>query len=300
MATFEDCQTIRAEFGSGVSATIDFFEAPCIADCAPSVDYPAGTVWGQNGEGAFSCGLGDWTSLAVTDEVSVWKWDADTSPVGQSGAPRPLDSPTACDGAAQMDFCDYNFADDMPSTARFYASDLLSPLIDLTGVARPVIHFTHYLCTLSEDQEIAFMTYSRDGGTTWLDTVPITSNSFINSNEQSETFDTEVIKMPFCGDEIGNTAEFRIRFDASFTATVTKDGTELHSVTQQLGALPKCTNVENVIAPDFWDMSAELGMYEINYTLDATSDFDDTEPDNNTVGSSFMVTWTRCYLCYLC
>jgi len=339
MATFEDCQTIRAEFGSGVSATIDFFEAPCIADCAPSVDYPAGTVWGQNGEGAFSCGLGDWTSLAVTDEVSVWKWDADTSPVGQSGAPRPLDSPTACDGAAQMDL-------------RFYASDLLSPLIDLTGVARPVIHFTHYLCTLSEDQEIAFMTYSRDGGTTWLDTVPITSNSFINSNEQSETFDTEVIKMPFCGDEIGNTAEFRIRFiangnfyfwtiddvyitdetiadaeaftgwfagapnfktpasqvdkiafmvdannngnvdfdDASFTATVTKDGTELHSVTQQLGALPKCTNVENVIAPDFWDMSAELGMYEINYTLDATSDFDDTEPDNNTVGSSFMVT----------
>ncbi len=351
MASFEDCQTIRAEFGSGISATLDFFEAPCLAACAVA-DYPAGTVWGQNGEGSFACGLGDWTALAVSDEVSVWKWDADTSPVGQSGAPRMVDSPTACNGAAQMDFCDYNFDPGPASTAVFFASDLLSPLIDLTGVARPVIHFTHYLCTLSEDQEIAFMTYSRDGGATWLDTVPITSNSFINTNGQSETFDTEVVKMPFCGDEIGNTDQFRIRFiangnfyfwtiddvyitdetiadaeaftgwfagapnfktpasqvdqiafmvdannngnvdfsNASYTATITKDGAELHSVTQDLGALPKCTNVENVIVPDFWQMSSELGEYQITYTLTADSEFDDTEPENNTVSSTFEVT----------
>ena len=351
MASFDDCATIRAEFGSSVSATLDFFQPPCVVDCG-TVDFPAGTVWGQNGEGSFACGLGDWTSLGVTDETSIWKWDADTTPVGQSGAPRSLDSPSACNGAAQMDFCDYNFNPGPPSTATFFASDLLSPLIDLTGVARPVIHFSHYLCTLSEDQQIAFMTYSRDGGATWLDTVPILSSSFINTNETSETFETETVKMPFCGDEIGNTDQFRIRFiangnfyfwtiddvyitdetiadaeafvgwfagapnfktpasqvdklafmvdannngntdftDVSFTATVTKDGAELHSVSQELGALPKCTNVENVIAPDLWDMSSELGQYEVTYVLDATSDFDDTVPENNTVSSTFMVT----------
>lgn len=351
MASYEDCQTIRAELGSGVSVEIDYFEAPCIVDCA-SKTYPASTVWGQNGEGAFGCGLGDWTVLAISDEVSTWRWDADGTPVGQTGAPRQVDSETVCNGAAIMDFADHTFGPNPNPTQPYpvHHSDLLSPLIDLTGYANPVIHFDHYLNTLSEGQEIAFLTYSRDGGSTWLDTIPFTG-SFINAGGESPEFLSEQVTFPFCGDEIGNTAEFRLKFigngnfyfwiiddiyitdeaiadaeafegwfsgaanfrtpasqvdrvplmvdannngnigfdQASYTATISKDGTELFSQTQDLGVLPRCENVENVVA-GFWDMSAELGRYDIQYTLDATGPTAETDPENNTVGSSFEVT----------
>ncbi len=352
MASFEDCQTIRAELGTGVSANIDFFEAPCLADCATK-EYPASTVWGNNREGEFACGLGDWIAVGISAEDATWRWDADGTPVGQTGAPRQVESETVCNGAAMMDFADLTFGPN-PNPSQPYPihhSDLISPLIDLTGVARPVIHFNHYMNTLSEGQEIGFLTYSRDGGSTWQDTVAFTG-SFINTGGQSESFDSEEITFPFCSDEeVGNTAEFRLKFigngnfyfwtiddvyitdetiadaeafegwfshaanyrtpasqadqvplmvdannngnvdfdAASYTATISKDGTELFSTTQDLGGLPKCANVENVVA-GFWDMQSEIGTYDVEYTLNATGEFDETDPENNTVGASFEIT----------
>jgi len=350
MASLEDCAVIRAEFDNGVSAILDFYEAPCVVECG-AVNYPDNTVWGQNGEGTFACGLGDWTVDGPNLETA-WKWDKDTWPVGQSGAPRAVDSATQCNGAAQMDFCDYNFNSiGGASTEQYFQSDLISPTIDLTGIEYPVLNFTHYLLTLRENQTIAYLSYSIDNGITWSDTIDINTQNFLGTMG-GYNFETEIYLKPFIGYNSMNVSQFKFKFiangnfyfwtiddvyitnqpmaefeastqwfagapnfktpssqvdrvhfmvdahnigntdfdDVSYTATITKDGEELFSTTQELGSLPKFSEIANIISPNQWDMSSELGIYKLAYTVDGIGVHQDTNTANNTVESHFMVT----------
>ncbi len=347
MASLQDCELLKLQLEDSPLITLDYYDAPCVAECA-TLDYPENTVWGQNGEGAFACGLGEWTTQGITNnDTTIWKWDADTTPVGQSGAPRAVESITKCNGAAQMDFCDYNFNSvNGPSTEIYFKSDLISPIIDLSNVESPVIRFDQYLYTLFEGQEIAYFTQSLDGGVTWLDTIPIKSPHFNVTNGFNITQGNQKVKFPIHG----NTSECLIKFiangnfyfwtiddvyitdeeiprisldktrysrapnyktpfshldeipfmvnvrntgnvdmlDVSWTATITKDGEELYSTTQNVGTVPKLSERVSV-APDTWPMERDLGEYLIKYSLDASNMPEDIEEEDITITSKFRI-----------
>ncbi len=216
MLSYEDCMTVKAYLDDGISITMNNYVAPCDPNCAQKA-YPENTVWGQNGEGSFACGLGEWTTVGISNDTTVWVWDKDGEPVGQTGAPRQIDSETVCNGAALMDFTNYTFDQNPNPVTPFpiHHSDLISPIIDLTDISYPVVNFTQYLNTFTTDSEIAFITFSKDGGNTWMDTIPIHTNNFINPNGISDWFVSENLYFTFCGESFGNNSQARIKFIAN-------------------------------------------------------------------------------------
>ncbi len=355
MASFEDCQTIRAEFGGTVSATFGYNEPePCDADCF-TFDYPSTTVWGAGREGDFVCDLGDWITVGLTAEENVWTWAREGRSVGGWANTLPMTNESACNGSAIMDYSEYNTTG---ATGEYWTSELISPTMDLSAVDNPILNFTSanlplnspFLGTLGA-RSSAFWSYSLDNGTTWQDTFLLESQNIWNADETNlidgvvderfiiqEAANVATVRVKFIGagdfyywmvDNVYITDEFlpdveafvgwysgapnfktpqsqvdEVAFmidannignvdfdDVSFTATVSKDGAVLHTAESgSLGPIPAQTNVENFVVPETWPMTADLGQYEIGYTVSATGTEADVNADNDVVSKVFMVT----------
>lgn len=355
MATQNDCATIRAEFGSTVSVAFDYTPPP---PCDPSCNtfaYPETTVWGAGGEGDFACDLGDWVAVGLTSEANTWKWDSDGVHDSGWGTLVDMSDPWACNGSAIMDYAGYNTTG---ATGEYWTSELISPVIDMTEVDNPILHFSSanlplnspFLATLGA-RSSAFWSYSLDGGMTWQDTTLLESQNFWNS-ERTEILDG-VKEERFIMQEAANNANVRVKFigagdfyhwtvdgvyftneflpeveayegwfsgapnfktpasqvdevafmidinnvgnvdfdESSFEATVSKDGAILYTASSgALGAVAAQSNLENTVIPETWPMSAELGMYSVEYTVTATGTEEDINTDNNVVSNNFMVT----------
>ncbi len=212
MLSYEDCLSIKPFADQEINATFSIVEV--IEDCDPECTqptYPEHTVWGQQGEGSFACGLGEWSTIGVSNDTTVWVWDQDGVPFPIVGND-PINSETKCNGAALMDFYKYNIDQELTLEGVTPHADLISPVIDLTDVEWPIVHFTQLLFTASLESESAFITYSIDGGSTWKDTITIPSKHAVNSLGTTKPATAEQLSYYFCNETIGNEKDVRIKF----------------------------------------------------------------------------------------
>lgn len=168
MISMEDCNEIRAELENGpFEVGLTYVEKPCILEVDSLI------VWGQNGEGSFGDGLGEWIASDSLGGDNTFIYVEESSGSGAIIGPNiKIDSPTACNGAiiADFDFFTTQGSSDTLSalTPPFptYTGHLTSPTIDLTNVQNPVVHF-YQLQILRPNQDFCSFQYSIDDGDTW-------------------------------------------------------------------------------------------------------------------------------------
>ncbi len=185
--SYNDCQTIRtvAE-GGDVNVTMSFVAAIC------NYTYPDDVIWSEN----FADGLDGWEA-AVTFGSEEKNWEY--TPIATSTwASIPMESTSACDGAALVDFSPFEGDN---------SSILTSPVIDLTGVESPVIEFTTYNLTAPFGE--VFLEYSTDGMT--YTPILIPSDNYLTAEDDLGP-GLEVVTIPLTG--LANSATATIRFRA--------------------------------------------------------------------------------------
>ena len=98
MISQDDCNLLKANVDDGVNVTLVPNTQAIVDDFEDDE-----VVWGANGEGSFDNGLGDWTTVGVSDDSHLWGWSEDGSGAGFlfSG---PVQSTTQCNGTAIFDF----------------------------------------------------------------------------------------------------------------------------------------------------------------------------------------------------
>ena len=351
MASFEDCQIIRAELDNTVSVSLSYVPPPpCDPNCFVRT-YPESTVWGNNGEGDFACGLSDWVAVGINTGLEIWQWNEGGISESAWGNLLPMPDSLGCNGSAVMEYALYE------ELGFQYNADLISPVIDLSGVDHPILHFTSANLPLNSPfiyelgpRSSALWTYSIDGGLTWQDTVLLKSENIWNSNLTElrdgvlkETFilheaaNMENVRIKFIGygdfyywiiDDVYITDEFypevkgdinrfsgapnfktpasqagdialmidinntgNVDFDeCSYAVEILKDSIIIYSATSDnLGPIAANDTITNAVLSETWPMSTDLGAYSINYTVDASGAYPDTDPENNHQGNSFMI-----------
>ncbi len=207
-----DCNTIRTEMANGaVNGTLSYVAPP--SNCP--VEYDTTVVWGANGEGEFSNGLGDWTSMGVTAPEDEWVWTDDNTSNGAIQSDRFLDSPSFCNGSALMDydFLSTGGSIDVLNALGFpyptYSSQLISPTMDLSGTSFPTLEFYQYNLPLNGQTSLS---YSVDNGQTWAPEIEVPTENILTASVNS-VVGTEF--MSFSLQEIANSSEVRIRFTAT-------------------------------------------------------------------------------------
>ncbi len=211
-ATLETCNIFRAEVANGVDVTFSYVQPEC-----GDFGYPATAVWGaEDGEGNFDGGLNGWT----TDTSNGWIWDAEGRlDRGQFNSTQPfIVSPSVCNGAVvfDSDFLDNGGggpfgsgdcpnSDASGSFVQFCEGSMISPVIDLSGVDSEgfIIQWNQALRQFNSEYDLLL---SRDGGSTWADTININTEFVTNSAH----FIDNVQRIPVCG--FDGEAQFRMRF----------------------------------------------------------------------------------------
>ncbi len=213
--SYPDCQKIRTEVLSGnANVTLRYFY-----NCTnTSPNYGANVVWGKNpGEGDFTGGLNNW----VVDKPNTW----DHNPTGQItkqnfSADVNVNSFTTCTGVAEFnsDFLDNggtnNFGTglcpSLSSTGNSGAppciGELISPVIDFTGttITGISIEFSQAYRSFSSDH---FLIASKNGGTTWTDTIKINDEASIYNGR------TKVILRGYAG---VTKLRFKFRYESQY------------------------------------------------------------------------------------
>ncbi len=178
-------------------------------------------LWGNiPGQGDFNDGLNNWETNALLLEDEVWTWAENgifSSLVGSF-----VNSSTACNGAAVFHAENYltnGFLDGFPTGAPPYqrhTSDLISPNIDLSNGAEPVVSFYQHFAGLNGNGQTtnrgALFEYSIDGGATWFP--PIAVNDDLQANEFSSTSDQKEIAIPEAAGE--SDVKLKFTFDGDF------------------------------------------------------------------------------------
>jgi Secretion system C-terminal sorting domain len=213
--SYPDCQKIRADVLSGTAnVTLRYFY-----NCTnTNPNYGADVVWGKNqGEGDFSGGLNNW----VVDKPNTW----DHNPTGQItkqsfSADVNVNSFTTCTGVAEFnsDFLDNggssNFGSGLcpslsstgSSAAAPCTGELISPIINLTGtpISGISIEFSQAYRSFSSEH---FLIASKNGGTTWTDTIKINNEASIYNGR------TKVILKGYAGI---TQLRFKFRYESQY------------------------------------------------------------------------------------
>lgn len=189
-----DCADLKVSVGS--SATLELL----VPECDPMV--PENVVWGQNGEGEFNGGLGDWT----IDNDNGFRYDpkgkldrgAYNNNVNQIG------SPSLCNGAVVADasFGDNsgipgNFLNgNCPSDGNvFCETELTSPVIDLSAIEFDGLFLQFFQAVRQFNSEYNLLV-SVDGGATFRDPIPINAGLETNSNHIQEVVSVPLLNIP--------------------------------------------------------------------------------------------------------
>ena len=198
-----DCADLKVNVGS--SATLELL----VPECNRMI--PENAIWGQNGEGEFDGGLGDWT----VDNNNGWKYE----PRGKldrgayNNGANQIMSPTLCNGAmvADASFGDNggepgNFlSGNCPSDASIFCETrLTSPVIDLTGATFDGLFLQFYQSSRQFNSEY-YLLVSKDGGATFSDTTQI--NQGLVTNDPATT---GIISVPLLGVNPGDQLQFRL------------------------------------------------------------------------------------------
>lgn len=206
--TQADCQKIRAVFGDS-DVTVRFERR---AEECPR-EYDEAVFWGaEKGQGDFSEGLGDWTTVNLApvdrDEV-IWEIAEGKTPVFSSffGSGHNFTAPTACNGHATFSFVKYAIADNPSPTQPYetYSAELISPIIDCTGKEYVTLEYFQAYNKLNNISKIAFST---DGGETWTKEIDASYEGTLN-----EVVDDRKISLPV--PEFDGKANCRFKFIAT-------------------------------------------------------------------------------------
>ncbi len=175
----------------------------CAFEDAPSEDV---VLWGNNpGEGDFDGGLNGWTTVAISPaDTAYWRWAACSCSAGELDY-SILSSPSAYNGAMIFDADSLNCCidDNPPPMIVQQTGELWSPIIDCTSFPAVALKFYQSYAALTSSTSIA---YSIDGGTSWLDTIPV--NSHFDFNQK--TYSPSVLRIPIL--EAAGEAAFRVKF----------------------------------------------------------------------------------------
>lgn len=135
-------------------------------------------------EETFTGGLGDWTTVGVSNGNPLWEWDAEgDASTGSFWGGQGIGSPTGTTGAAvfNSDFYDNGGGGvaniGMGPIPAPHNSELISPVMDLTGVAFATLEFYQYHRNFQSTNTVQ---YTTDGGATWTDAVEINGDIITN------------------------------------------------------------------------------------------------------------------------
>jgi type IX secretion system substrate protein len=159
-------------------------------------------LWGkETNEGDFNGGINGWTTNAVSDPDAEWVWEADgkadLGAYSDGTGDLAIQSPSFTNGAMvfDSDYYDNDGNQNNPGGGIAPApqlSELISPLIDLSGVTTGVaVEFNQYMRQFSS---VFALSYSMNGGASWSDLLFL--NEDTPANEQTERFDVQTIPLP--------------------------------------------------------------------------------------------------------
>lgn len=187
-------------------------------------DHSEEVIWSEDFGNGFASSNGQWTSVGVTSDTALWKYEPDAQ---SNGDIRNflIDSPTKGNGAALMDNGRYLANGEIPDTYPYgdIGGQLISPVIDLSTSGPVSIKWWQFCVGLNSvaDTYIGFY-YSLDGGTTWMPRINLTTENIFNANT-TEIHNPEIRRV-FIPDAAG-TAEFRfkIEFRSDYYAMLVDD-----------------------------------------------------------------------------
>ena len=189
-------------------------QAQTAPDDITALPLDAVVLWGGPGDpdGEFDGGLNNWTTTGIGGNMTMalWEWDAegDASTGAYWGSLGPIQSPSADNGAAvfNSDFLDNNGIpgnfENGPSPAP-HNSELISPVIDLTGQTNVALSFFSYYRNFQSD---VFVSYSNDAGATWSENIQLHGDIPVNER----TFPGEEMLVYLPGS--GGTNQFQFKF----------------------------------------------------------------------------------------
>ncbi|MDF1864621.1 MAG: T9SS type A sorting domain-containing protein [Saprospiraceae bacterium] len=196
--------------GCGFSWQIDNITLEQTGTPPPPVDDSI--IWGGpgNDDSEFNNGLGNWTTVGLSNMDAIWKWDAegDASEGAFWGNLSPIISPSVANGAAvfDSDFYDNGGDPDMQGMGPVpgpHTAELISPIIDLTDETAVAIEFNQFHRNFQATCSVA---WSNDGGATWSD--PIEINESVPVNEATARDDVQFIRLFGAG----GTDQFQVKF----------------------------------------------------------------------------------------
>ncbi len=202
-----DCADLKVSAGSSVTLEL------LVPECMRMI--PENVIWGQNGEGEFDGGLGEGDAAWTVDNDNGWQYD----PKGKldrgayNNNTTQIGSPTLCNGAM---VADASFGDNGGEPGNFLSGNcpsddnifcetrLTSPVIDLTGVTFDGL-FLQFFQTSRQFNSEYYILVSKDGGSTFADTMQINTGLETNTG-----FANEVISVPLLGVNTGDQLQFRL------------------------------------------------------------------------------------------
>jgi len=208
-----DCISIKAAIEEDESVIGEFY-------------YPGFTpekvLWGlEPGQGDFDGGLNEWTTEGLSAPEHVWEHRPDAQSRGGCGQFR-IASPTFFNGAMVFDADFYITGGPEDDGGQGCVGpeldihgELISPVIDCSDFDAVAVEFWQFNLGITQNptpgstRERTYMQFSTDGGLSWGDRVPITTNNFQSSSGSSITNpERVVIIVP----EAANEPEFRMKF----------------------------------------------------------------------------------------
>ncbi|MFN7116339.1 MAG: PA domain-containing protein [Saprospiraceae bacterium] len=214
MISQADGNKIKAALAAGVTVNIRRNDI---------IDSGDVVVWGnQPGQGDFNNGLNGWTSInndcfgtSGQDTFKTWKWVARGAASRGAFGGTTITSPTLCNGAAAFES---DFYDNGGNTANQGGGpcpqpqygELLSPNIDVSQSNAAGFSLKFYQTT-RQFQSGYYVSWSIDGGATWLDTTEINQDLVVNASPFSE-----VIRVPLLGTAGADSLRVKFMYDANY------------------------------------------------------------------------------------
>jgi len=212
MASQADCNLIKSVIANGEDVTVTFsYKAP---DC--NTNYDATVVWGQNGEGEFADGIGEWTTTGITADEDIFVHEPEGVNRGAlSNLAYTIESPSLCNGAMIMDYDfltsggDIGVINALGFPYPTHSGTLESPTIDLSGTEFPTVEF--YQFQLPLNGTVSF-SYSIDNGETYQPEVFVETEN-VQTASITNIVGTEVVQifMPEAADQ----SEVKLRFSSN-------------------------------------------------------------------------------------
>jgi len=237
-----DCDDLKVSAGS--AGTLELLVPECNAV------VPDGAIWGLNGEGEFNGGLGEGDNAWTIDNTNGFNYD----PKGKldrgayNSNTNQIISPTLCNGAV---VADASFGDNegepgnflsgpCPSDANIFCDTrLTSPVIDLSTLSFDGL-FLQFFQAVRQFNSEYYVLVSKDGGSTFEDTIQINAGLETNSAHIQE-----IVSVPLLNIEPDDQLQFRLWYRGYYYYWGVDD---FYLVNRQIGDVRLNTDAGNFFA----------------------------------------------------